>query len=51
MKKKGDKFERRAKHVQKRINKCKSVEKEIKKLANELFLDERTIKRDIERDV
>lgn len=39
----------RADYVKQRINKCTNTDREVKKLAKELFLSERTIEKDLKR--
>ena len=50
MNKPKDKLTERAEYVKHRINNVKCASTEIKRLAKELFLDVRTIERDLKRD-
>ena len=50
MNKPKDKIEERAKYVKERVNNARHATQEIKRLARELFLDVRTIERDLKRD-
>jgi hypothetical protein len=43
--------DRRAKYVQKRVSECNNTSEEVRRLAKELFLSERTIERDLKRNI